>query len=57
VKTSGAGTEGLFILGGICLLTIAGIAVMGGPHNFFQAANRALLNAVEHVVLWTRAHF
>lgn len=55
MRTSGRGSEGPFILTGICILALAGMAVMGGPYNFFQAANRWLLNAAESVVLWLRA--
>jgi hypothetical protein len=57
MRTSGAGSEGLFVVTGVCVLTLAGIAVMGGPYKFFHAANRTLLNAAETVVLWVQAHW
>jgi hypothetical protein len=57
VRTSGAGSEGLFIVMGLCVLTMAGILVMGGPYKFFHAANRTLLDAAETVVLWVQAHW
>ena len=56
MRTGGTGSEGMFVLLGVIILTLAGIAVMGGPYNFFQAANRLLLNAAESAVLWARAH-
>jgi len=56
VRTSGAATEGLFVIGALGLLTLAGIWAMGGPYNFFQAGNRMILDAAEHVVLWVQAH-
>lgn len=56
MRTGGTGSEGMFVLLGLIILTIAGIAVMGGPYNFFQAANRLFLNAAENAVLWVRAH-
>ena len=56
MRTGGTGSEGMFILMGVVVLTLAGIAVMGGPYNFFQAANRLLLNAAESTVLWVRTH-
>jgi hypothetical protein len=37
------------------VLVLAGMAVMGGPHNFFQAANKLLLDSAEKVVLWAQA--
>ena len=55
MRTSGAGSDGNFVLVGICVLTLAGMAVMGGPHNFFQAANRLLVDSAEKVVLWVQA--
>ena len=55
MRTSGAGSEGVFVLLGAAVLTLAGIAVMGGPHNFFQAANKLLLDSAEKVVLWAQA--
>jgi len=55
MRTSGAGDEGLFVLLGAAVLVLAGMAVMGGPHNFFQAANRLLLDSAEKVVLWAQA--
>ena len=57
MRTSGSGTEGASILVGLGLLMLAGIAVMGGPHNFFQAANRFLINGAERLVLWVQAHW
>ena len=57
MRTSGEGSEGLFIVTGVFVLTLAGIAVMGGPYKFFHAANRTLLNAAESVVLWMQAHW
>jgi hypothetical protein len=57
MRTSGEGSEGLFIVTGVCVLTLAGIAVMGGPYKFFHAANRTLLSAAETVVLWVRSQW
>ena len=56
MRTSGSGSEGLFIVMGVCVLTLAGVLVMGGPYQFFNAANRTLLNAAETIVLWVRSH-
>ena len=56
MRTSGSGSEGLFIIMGVCILTLAGVLVMGGPYQFFNAANRTLLNAAETIVLWVRSH-
>lgn len=55
MRTSGEGSEGLFIIMGVCVLTLAGIAVMGGPYKFFHAANRTILKAAETVVLWAQS--
>jgi hypothetical protein len=41
----------------VCILTLAGILVMGGPYKFFNAANRTLMNAAENVVLWVKARW
>jgi hypothetical protein len=57
VRTSGSGSEGLFIVMGVVILTLAGILVMGGPYKFFHAANRTLLDAAERVTLWVQAHW
>jgi len=58
MRTSGAGgTDGLFVLLGAGVLTLAGMAVMGGPHNFFQATNKLLIDSAEHVVLWVRTNW
>ena len=57
MKTSGAGTEGVFVLGALILLTLVGIAVMDGPHNFFNSANRLLINTAERVVLWAQSRW
>ena len=57
MRTSGNGSEGLFVVMGICILTAAGILLMGGPYKFFNAANRTLLNAAENVKLWVEAHW
>ena len=56
MRTGGTGSEGMFVLLGVIILTLAGIAIMGGPYNFFQAANRFLMNAAESTVLWVRSH-
>jgi hypothetical protein len=45
----------VFVLLGAGVLMLAGIAVMGGPHNFFQAANKFLMDSAEKVVLWAQA--
>jgi hypothetical protein len=55
MRTSGAGSEGMFVLLGVAVLTLAGMAVMGGPHNFFQAANKFLLDSAEKAVLWVQS--
>ena len=55
MRTSGAGSEGTFVLLGAGVLMLAGMAVMGGPHNFFQAANKLLMDSAEKVVLWAQA--
>jgi len=55
VRTSGAGSDGTFVLLGAAVLMLAGMAVMGGPHAFFQAANRLLMDSAERVVLWAQA--
>jgi hypothetical protein len=55
VRTSGAGSDGTFVLLGAAVLVLAGMAVMGGPHNFFQAANRLLMDSAEKAVLWVQA--
>ena len=55
MKASGRGSEGMTVLIAIGLLTLAGIAVQGGPHNFFQAANRMLLDGAEKIVLWVQS--
>ena len=57
MRTSGSGSEGLFIVMGVVILTLAGILVMGGPYQFFHAANRTLMNAAENVVLWVKARW
>jgi hypothetical protein len=57
VRTGGTGSEGLFVIMGLCILTLAGILVMGGPYRFFNAVNRTLVNAAETVTLWVRAHW
>ena len=56
MRTSGAsGSDGMFVLLGAGVLMLAGMAVMGGPHNFFQAANKLLMDSAEKVVLWAQA--
>ena len=55
MRTSGAGSDGMFVVVGISVLMLAGIAVMGGPHSFFQAANKLLVDSAEKVVLWVQA--
>ena len=57
MRTGGTGSEGLFVIMGVCILTVAGILVMGGPYKFFNAANRTLIDAAETVTLWVRAHW
>ena len=52
MRTGGTGSEGVFVITGVCILTLAGILVMGGPHRFFHAANRTLLNAAQSVTVW-----
>jgi hypothetical protein len=41
----------------VCLLVLAGMAIMGGPHNFFQTTNRALINGAERLVLWLQVRW
>lgn len=56
MRTSGAsGSDGLFVLLGAGVLMLAGMAVMGGPHNFFQAANKLLMDTAEKVSLWVQS--
>jgi hypothetical protein len=52
VRTGGTGSEGLFVITGVCILTVVGILVMDGPFNFFNAANRTLLNAAQTARVW-----
>ena len=60
------GSCGLFLmtLGGVLWMNqigagpwvvLAGMAVMGGPHAFFQAANKLLMDSAEKVVLWAQS--
>ena len=55
MRTSGAGSDGTFVLLGAAVLVLAGMAVMGGPHNFFQAANKLLMDSAEKAVLWMQS--
>ena len=56
MRPSGSGNEGIFILVSILLLTLAGMAVMGGPQDFFQATNRMLVGGAERLALWVQSH-
>lgn len=54
MRTSGAGSDGPFIMLAAGVLLLAGMWAAGGPYSFFHIANRTIVEAAERLTVWAQ---